>query len=116
MYKIATLKSNTLCVLALIVIMICVFAFGFLFQILGFLSQFSGSQFQFPDPTVGVFIGVIIGVTLAIQIAYSDKIKRRKKQRKAKSILEQQTIFICPRCKILVNKNPGICRQCNQRI
>jgi len=112
--KIATFKSNTLCILALIVIMICVFAFGFLFQIIGFLL--SGSPFQFSDPTVGVIIGAIVGISLGLPIAYYDTIKRKTKRHKVKTALEQQTKFICPRCKILVNKNPGICPQCNQKI
>ncbi|MFW9936387.1 MAG: hypothetical protein ACFFD5_01980 [Candidatus Thorarchaeota archaeon] len=116
MYKIATIKSNTLCILALIVILICIFAFGFLFQILEFLFKFSGYQIQIPSSSLGILIGGIFGVILALPIVYYEKIKRRMKQHKAKTILEQQTTFICPRCKILVDKNPGICPKCNQKI
>jgi multisubunit Na+/H+ antiporter MnhB subunit len=101
--NVATLKNNILCILALIVMMIFVFAFGFLFQFLG-------------DPTMGVIIGLMIGGPLAILIAYYDKIQQRKKKHKEKTILEQQTTVICPRCKILVDINPGICPQCNQKV
>lgn len=116
MCKIATFKSDWLCILALIVVVICASLFGFLFQFLGFFLQFAGPSLQFLDPTVGVGIGVIVGLAIGLPIAFSDKIRQKTREHKIKTALEQQTKFICPRCKILVDKNPGICPQCNQKI
>lgn len=71
-----------------------------------FRGLFSGSW------VIGVLIGVIISITLFFHERIFEAIKNRTAKQKQKT----SQFLTCPRCKILVEKDPGICHQCNQKL
>ena len=68
--------------------------------------------------TIGVNpLGIILAIFVGIGICFLDYWIYYGKRSIQESIQEsRQTHVICPRCKILVSKESGICPQCNNRV
>lgn len=88
----ATMRSNFLCCLSLIIFL------GIIFLL---------------SPRFGLIIGAIIGLFIAIPIFFIDNIIRHLNQQSTKN---DQQYFICPVCGVYVDKKIGICPKCGKKI
>lgn len=62
-------------------------------------------------------LGIILSIFVGIGICFLDYWIFYGTKSIRENIREsKQTHIICPRCKILVNKESGICPQCNNRV
>ena len=66
-------------------------------------------------PGLGV-LGAIIGIIISTALLTHERIIWVIKNKVIREKQKKKEFLTCPRCKIPVEKDPGICPQCNQKL
>jgi uncharacterized protein YqfA (UPF0365 family) len=76
-----------------------------------------GLTFFFNDLSPGLWVlGAVIGILISIALLFHERIIEAIKNRVSYEKQKKKEFLKCPRCKILVEKDLGICPQCNQKL
>lgn len=71
--------------------------------------------FDSNTPGLGI-LGFIIGIIISIVLLTHERIIWVIKNQVIREKQKKAEFLTCPRCKIPVEKDPGICPQCNQKL
>ncbi len=67
------------------------------------------------SPGLGI-LGLIIGIIISIALLTHERIIWVIKNKVVREKQKKTEFLTCPRCKTPVEKDPGICPQCNQKL
>ena len=77
----------------------------------------AGLVFGFDALLPGLWVlGAVIGIIISIALLFHERIIEAFKNRVSYEKQKKKEFLKCPRCRILVEKDPGICPQCNQKL
>lgn len=76
-----------------------------------------GLTLGFDNSTPGLgILGAIIGIIISTALLTHERIIWVIKNQAIQEKQKKAEFLTCPRCKIPVEKDPGICPQCNQKL